>query len=324
MAPRQTENPEQLLAEIRANRPAQSPEDVSKQWNLIERLFATVDPSTDVERAMLEALNELVELQGGATGDLSNESVQQLLQRQVRGQMDTRNLPIGQFGYAVEDIPTSESGTAFFKTWAGEFATEVRASQEIEKDDPVVIVGPANQARVEDDIADVRDQIESVPRMDPRATINVANQDYTFDGDFDEIKSELVTADGDLEAGDEEVMVQVVSEVSDFPIDINRVGMTSHKADIDNDANTADQSIVRYHFEYQFFGDDEWTEFPWSPTVLPRGDMRVPAPIVTDHLTGPMKGMRIRFENRTDEGTFTNSKVNAEDMGALLEGRIVT
>lgn len=334
MAQRGTfQSPEAAIAELHRLPDPRTAAEVRDRLNIIERALALIDPSTDYEAEILDALHALIRTldTGGAGPGLDAGTIEALLRRQLLGDMDTTNLPIGQTGTAVEPIENQQQGTGFFETWAGEFAVEVKAGENVDQGDPITVIRqPGNVVRVDDQVASIaRADDGPIPRAGPKATINVANQAWVNGDPGLEPTVTPVSFDGDLAAGDEEVVCRVESTIEGIPIDGARVGVTSHKADIDNDATTADESVVRYHFEYKSLDDvddlddAEWTEFPWSPTVLPRGDLASPVPLLEDHVVGPLYGLRIRFENRTDEGSLVSTTVNEEDMGGLIEARAV-
>lgn len=154
---------EDLVLELRQT----TPEEVTERWNLIQRLLARTDPSTDTELALLEAMNELVDVTGGVApigpgdsgggggggggglgagpGEGTTADIARLLSLQTRGFVDTRDLPVGATGRSIRSIPNGDEGIAVFPVQGNEMAVPVRAEKDINQFDRVrVVQGPGN------------------------------------------------------------------------------------------------------------------------------------------------------------------------------------
>jgi len=149
--------------------------------------------------------------------------------------------------------------------------------------------------------------------MLPNDAVNLANE-YVDEGEINAIEF-----DGDLQAGDEEILAGW--EAADDFLLVRAVGVTSHTADIDGD--NQEESVVRYGFESKRTTRTAWKPLPGPSGVLPIGDLARPAPLVDGSWIGPVRGFRIKVRNRTDDANYTQTTVKAEDLGGRLEGRII-
>lgn len=168
-------DPNVILRELRQRQPPRTPEEVRDQWNLIEQLIASITPDDEIQFAILETLQQIVD-QAQAGGGVSGDGLQEviaLLRQQVRGQIDTTALPIGQTGQILEDVQAGNQGTALFETWAGDVLAAVQANEDVTDGDRVVVVQDGN----------VVDPAESVEKV----LTGGGERDFSLDRDLDAV-----------------------------------------------------------------------------------------------------------------------------------------
>lgn len=148
----------------------------------------------------------------------------------------------------------------------------------------------------------------------PQSAFNLANQEWT-----DESLAE-VSFDGDLAPGDSEVVALIESNDKDVFIGVNAGATTEHRYDVDGDGK--DESAVRYYHEFKGSQSNNWTPAIGLTTTMPLGRLSDPEEYVPGTIIGPMKGWRIRIENRTDE-TANSTTISADELGGQLTGVIM-
>lgn len=142
------ESPEEAIAAVQRQPQPRTAEEVWEQLNILEKAVSLIDPVTDYQAEILEALLELIRLQkeGALPGEPGDniaallEEIAILNDQQVRGITDTTDLPAGLSGTATEPIDNDATGTAVFDVSGGRFAAEVEAAEPIEAEDQVRIL----------------------------------------------------------------------------------------------------------------------------------------------------------------------------------------
>lgn len=141
---------------------AKSSGDVWQQLNLIERALAAIDPTTEYQAAVLDALNETLDALkqtggsgagagagagGGVGADQRLTQVVNLLEQLVMGRVDTTDLPLGNEGEARVTIASGDEGLASMEFAGGRYAALVKAKEDIDKFDDIRIVEEGNLAK---------------------------------------------------------------------------------------------------------------------------------------------------------------------------------
>lgn len=293
-------------------------EDVDKQINLFEWLQSGLEIEDDFLRAIL-ANQTAIGAQIASMGKSGSAGI------------DLNNLPNGMVGVAAEDIHDNSSGSAIFSIDGSRFMVQVTAErQNVDAGRFVIINGEGNKVvegpkslpdvnvilsggstgvSVDDDL------------ISPDQTIRLANESWvnTSSGLNPAITQSSFT--GDLDPGDEENVVEAREEADNRRLQVKAVGVTSHKADIDGDKK--DESVVNYKHQYQTEVGGSWITAEGPSGVIPLGDTANAVEYVPGEFIGPVVGWRVRFENRTDDASFTDSTVPEEDIGAILVARSV-
>lgn len=305
----QPRDPLRVAQELQARQPT-TPAEVEEQLNLVEELIAAITPRDDYDRAILEALNAVLQSLDADAGGPT--------------EVDTSNLATGRIGRAIYDIPNGSDGQARFNIGGGDFLANITANQSISVGDPVVITGPGNQAEPipPSDVDPLGDGLAGgVVRVAPDNLLQLQNEVWTSATRDLEPQTSIVSFDGDLTAGDSEVVCEARSDFEAIRMEIREFGTTAHRADIDGDGT--DESVIRYHFEYQNEPGGAWYSVPGLPAVQPMGDMVETEAVLDNGALGPVFGFRIRFENRTDDPAYTNTTISQDTLGARITGRII-
>jgi hypothetical protein len=294
-----------------------TPEDVRRELNFIESLRAKLSPQDDYIQALLSAQRTMLMMQSQQSNVLATPA-----EADDTSPFEMQHLPIDAVGVSNDTIYENDNGAATFQIQGTIFATRVEATEDIEEGQPVRVIGSGNEVRPTTNVPNGLLGItqEGFSGIGPDTVIDIQNQDYTQSESRVEPDVSDVTFNGSLDPGDIETVVQAQSTTDSYDIVAQEHAVTGHKADVDNDS--ADESIILYHYEYQQEIGGPWEELPGSPTTLPRGDLANTQPIGgRDIVVGPIKGYRIRFENRTDQ-TANQHSVDQEALGAIFKGRL--
>lgn len=294
-----------------------TPEDVRDELNFIEGLRARLSGTDEYMEALLSVQRTQLLMQAQQSSVMATppgaEDIQPFKQQ---------NLPIDAVGVSNRIIYENDTGPATFQIQGTIFATEVRAREDIPEGAPVRVTGSGNEVNL---TANVPDGLVGISEagfsgVSPDAVIDIQNQTYTQQSGRVQPVVNQVSFTGDLDPGDEEVVVSATVQDDNYRIVAQEQGVSAHKADVDND-NT-DESIIRYHYQYKEEPGDAWEELAGSPTTLARGDLADPQSIGGSGIVvGPVAGYRVVFENRTDT-TASSFTVDDEALGAIFKGRL--
>jgi len=293
-----------------------SPDDVEDDLNIVEDIISAASASDEYEAAQLRLLQRLVEAQTGKTSGTVNGA-------------DLSDLPNGLAGVATEPIDSGTRGEALFEIGGSKAVAFVKATSAIDEDEGVVVVGqnnnvrPAETEREKFSFSSLGSEkvggSSKAERFDVNDIAIAINEETTSKGLGVDDENKSLDFDGDLAAGDEQVVAQVATEASLEKVVVSSVGATGHKADIDGDGQ--DESVVQYRYEVQT--GNGWEEVKKLRSVVPYGSLATPEQLVPDGRIDATDGFRIKLKNRTDDGAFTQITVPQEDLGGIIKAGMV-
>lgn len=300
-------------------------EEVEKNLSSVEKFVKGLGPKDNYLQGILRSANIMAKSQMavGRPGDGV------LLQN-----IDKGNLPIGYAGTALQNLDRGEKGQALFNINGSKIVLDIKAGSRVENDD-TVIINDDNNTVVSD--SDTKSAIphqefgssslggDNEVKVKPEEYIDVSNEDWTNSSNDISPSISDNTFSSDLTAGDELSPVTVKENASTRGLEIISLGVSSHKADIDSD--NKDESVVRYHIEYKRGNNSNWQEMKGPSGVFPIGGVHSPQNLVKggtiSDLEKPIKEFRVRYENRTDEGTYSDTTVPKDDIGTRIVARSV-
>lgn len=241
---------------------------------------------------------------------------------EILGGLDRQNLPRGVAGFPLGGIDKGSIGPAVFVINGTRILQAVTAEAKVDADDVVVINGEGNSVRPEDKGIIPALQAQAKDVVSPDAWIDVANEEWVNNSGSISPTITAVSFSGNLNAGDTENVATVRSSVDTIQLEIYKVGMTDHQADIDGD--NKDERVVEYLIQYQEEPGGGWLTLDGPSGFIPIGSITNPQEVLEEGKTlGDIYGFRVRFDNRTDDTAFTDTQVAEDDMGARIVGRAV-
>lgn len=301
-------------------RPPATEEELEIQLNYIERLIGSLTPTDDLTVAVLEQQKSILELLREA-GDPGQARQNELLRRFVEGAEVTTNLPVGRVGTAATTIPNGQQGIAIFEGWSGEFQALVTAERDIEVDQEIVVSGESNLVRPAPDVERIRDVGgPEAGTTRPQDLVQVTNETWVNEKEAVDPTVSFIDLPDPLGPGEDTTVYEVRSTSRAVELFAKASGATTHFADLDGDGN--DESVVEYVFEYQRGPGDDWERHRGLSDLTALGTLTRPAELEPGRLIGPVFGWRLRFVNRTDDSSLTDTDVAEDQLGGRFVGEV--
>lgn len=317
-----TQNPQRVIRQLQPLEPPVRPEDIDQRLNIVESLLGGLGPEDDFLRGVLINQADILRILRDDPSANTLGRVETLLERLIMGNVNTGDLAIGTIGRAAQDIANGDEGEANFEVSGTEFQATVEAKKDIAFAQPIVVVERPNIVEPTRKVENLRqsDADDGVVTVEPKAYIQATNEEWVQKGETIGPETSFLDYPSPMTAGDETDVVRIVSEAENIELFVQAAGVTPHTADMDNDGD--EESVVRYHYQYQEQIGGDWKEHDGLTDVQQLGNLTHPEPLLPGGgFVGPVYGFKIRFENRSDEGSFNAHSVDQDDIGGRLLGR---